>query len=188
MKRSTFLASLAAVVLATATSGCGYNQIQSLDERVNAAKGQIETQLQRRSDLVPNLVETVKGFAKQEQAVFGQIAEARARLGGAIQSGDVQQMSQANSELSSALGRLLVVVENYPDLKSNQNFLNLQEQLEGTENRIAVARTDYNNAVNEYNAYIRRFPTNLTAKMFGAEQRPYFEAEAGAREVPKVSF
>jgi LemA protein len=177
---------LAAVMLA---SGCGYNTIQTLDERVNQAKGQIETQLQRRADLIPNLVETVKGVAAQETEVFTNIANARARLSGAVQSGDVGDMAAANAELTQGLGRLLAIVENYPQLRSSESFRQLQDQLEGTENRIAVARTDYNTAVGEYNAYIRRFPYNLTAKVFGlGTPREYFEAAPGAQEVPKVNF
>jgi LemA protein len=169
--------------------GCGYNTIQTLDERVNQAQGQIQTQLQRRSDLIPNLVATVKGITKQEDTVFISIANARARLGGAVQSGSVPEMAAANQQLSQGLGRLLAIAENYPQLQSSQNFRQLQEQLEGTENRIAVARQDYNTAVGEYNAFIRRFPYNLTAKMFGmGTSREYFEAAEGAREVPRVSF
>ncbi|MGH7630396.1 MAG: LemA family protein [Gemmatimonadales bacterium] len=177
---------LAALVLA---SGCGYNTIQTLDERVNQAKGQIETQLQRRADLIPNLVETVKGVAAQETTVFTNIANARARLAGAVQSGDVGDMAAADAELTQGLGRLLAIVENYPQLRSSESFRQLQDQLEGTENRISVARTDYNTAVGEYNAYIRRFPYNLTAKVFGlGTPREYFEAAPGAEEVPKVNF
>ncbi len=177
---------LAALTLA---SGCGYNTIQTLDERVNQAKGQIETQLQRRADLVPNLVETVKGVAAQETTVFTNIANARARLSGAVQSGDVGDMAAANAELTQGLGRLLAIVENYPQLRSSESFRQLQDQLEGTENRIAVARTDYNTSVGEYNAYIRRFPYNLTARVFGlGTPREYFEAAPGAEEVPKVNF
>jgi LemA protein len=169
--------------------GCGYNEIQTLDERVNQAQGQIQTQLQRRSDLIPNLVETVKGITKQEDTVFISIANARARLGGAVQSGNVPEMATANQQLSQGLGRLLAIAENYPQLQSSQNFRQLQEQLEGTENRVAVARQDYNAAVGEYNSYIRRFPYNLTAKVFGlGNPREYFEAEEGAREAPKVKF
>jgi LemA protein len=167
-------------------SGCGYNTIQTLDERVNQAKGQIETQLQRRADLIPNLVETVKGVAAQ---VFTNIANARARLSGAVQSGDVGDMAAANTELTQGLGRLLAIVENYPQLRSSESFRQLQDQLEGTENRIAVARTDYNTAVGEYNSYIRRFPYNLTARVFGmGTAREYFEADPAAQEVPKVNF
>ena len=170
-------------------SGCGYNTIQTLDERVNQAQGQIQTQLQRRSDLIPNLVETVRGITKQEDTVFISIANARARLGGAVQSGSVPEMAAANQQLSQGLGRLLAIAENYPQLQSSQNFRQLQEQLEGTENRVAVARQDYNAAVGEYNSYIRRFPYNLTAKMFGmGSAREYFEAAEGATEAPKVKF
>ncbi len=179
-------ATLAILVLA---SGCGYNTIQTLDERVNQGKGQIETQLQRRANLIPNLVETVKGVAAQETTVFTNIANARARLSGAVQSGDVGDMAAANSELTQGLGRLLAIVENYPQLRSSESFRQLQDQLEGTENRIAVARTDYNTTVGEYNAYIRRFPYNLTAKVFGlGEPREYFEATGEAQQVPKVNF
>jgi LemA protein len=178
---------LAMAALVTLT-GCGYNRIQTLDEQVSAFAGQIEVQLQRRSDLVPNLVATVQGVAKQEQQVFTAIADARAKLGGAIQSGDMGQMAQANDGLTGALGRLLVVVENYPELRSSQSFRDLQTQLEGTENRLATARQDYNAAVREYNAYIRRFPQVLTAKAVGAKARAYFEAAEGAREAPKVEF
>jgi LemA protein len=175
----------AAVFLA----GCGYNQIQTMDERVNQAQGQIQTQLQRRADLIPNLVNTVKGVTKQEDTVFISIANARARLGGAVQSGNVPEMAAANQALTQGLGRLLAIAENYPQLQSSQSFRQLQDQLEGTENRIAVARQDYNTAVGEYNAYIRRFPYNLTAKVFGAgKPRDYFEAAPGAAQPPTVSF
>jgi LemA protein len=173
----------------TLASGCGYNAIQTLDERVNQAKAQIQTQLQRRSDLIPNLVETVKGVAAQETTVFTNIANARARLAGAVKAGDVGDMAAANAELTQGLGRLLAIVENYPQLRSSESFRQLQDQLEGTENRIAVARTDYNTAVGEYNAYVRRFPYNLTARVFGmGEPREYFEAEEGAQAAPKVKF
>ncbi len=187
MKRVRLSSALLAVALAT--SGCGYNTIQTKDEQVNKAQGNIQTQLQRRADLIPNLVETVKGVTKQEDTVFISIANARARLNGAVQSGNVPAMAQANAALSSGLGRLLAIAENYPDLKSSQNFRDLQSQLEGTENRVAVARTDYNDAVNQYNSFIRRFPYNLTAKIFGmSKPRDYFEAEPGATETPKVKF
>ena len=179
----------AALLVAFATTGCGYNQIQTKDEAVNKAKGNIETQLQRRVDLIPNLVETVKGAAAQETTVFNGIAASRAKLSGAIQSGDISQMAEANAAVRSDLGRLLAIVENYPTLKSSDAFRQLQDQLEGTENRIQVARQDYNAAANDFNAYIRQFPTNLTAKVFGMDKpRPYFEAEAGAQEAPKVKF
>jgi LemA protein len=170
-------------------AGCGYNTIQTLDEKVNQAESQIKVQLQRRADLVPNLVETVKGYAKQEQTIFVQVAEARAKLAGAVQSGDLQQMAQANAALTAPLGRLIAIAENYPQLKSNENFRQLQDQLEGTENRIAVARQDYNESVNTYNAYIRRFPQVLTAKVLGKKSRLYFELQTpGAAEAPKVDF
>jgi LemA protein len=183
MKRALFAA--AAVVLA----GCGYNRIQTLDEQANAFKSQIEVQLQRRADLVPNLVETVRGYAQQEQTIFIAVADARARLGGAVQSGSLQQMSEANQGLTGALGRLLAISENYPQLKSNENFRALQDQLEGTENRISTARGDYNAAVQAYNSYIRTFPQVITAKVIGKGPREYFEVTtAQAREVPKVDF
>ena len=130
--------------------GCGYNQIQTLDERINAAESQIKVQLQRRADLIPNLVETVKAYAKQEQTIFIQVAEARAKLAGAVQGGNLDSMAAANAALTAPLGRLLAIAENYPQLKSNENFRGLQDQLEGTENRIAVARQDYNEAVKAY--------------------------------------
>jgi LemA protein len=174
--------------VAMATSGCGYNRIQTLDEQVNGYRSQIEVQLQRRADLVPNLVNTVKGFAEQELAIFEEVSSARARLNGAVEGGTLSEMAAANQALTSSLGRLLAVVEDNPEIQSNENFRTLQDQLEGTENRIATARMDYNNAVREYNAYIRRFPQVLTAKAIGAEPRDYFEAEEGAAEVPTVEF
>ncbi len=188
MRRSSMrrLPLVAAVLLGV---GCGYNTIQTMDERVNQAQGQIQTQLQRRADLIPNLVNTVKGITKQEDTVFISIANARARLGGAIQSGNVPEMAAANNQLSQGLGRLLAISENYPQLRSSENFKQLQDQLEGTENRISVARQDYNTAVGEYNAYIRRFPYNITAKVFGlGKPREYFEAAPGAAQAPTVSF
>ena len=177
-------------VLALAlVAGCGYNTIQTYDEQVNQAGAQIKVQLQRRADLIPNLVETVKGYAKQEQTIFIQVAEARSKLAGAVQGGDLTQMAQANAALTAPLGRLLAIAENYPQLKSNENFRALQDQLEGTENRIAVARTDYNAAVNSYNAYIRRFPAVLTAKIIGKSARPYFDIQTpDAANTPKVDF
>ena len=188
MRRSS---SLYLPLLATAllTAGCGYNEIQTKDERVNQAQGQIQSQLQRRNDLIPNLVETVKGITKQEDTVFISIANARSRLSGAVQSGNVPEMAAANQQLSQGLGRLLAISENYPQLRSSENFRDLQSQLEGTENRISVARQDYNTAVGDYNSFIRRFPYNLTAKVFGmGKPREYFEATPGAAEPPKVKF
>jgi len=180
-------AAIAAAVLAL--SGCGYNRIQTLDEQANAFKSQIQVQLQRRADLVPNLVATVKGYAQQEQTIFLGVADARARLAGAVQSGSLAQMADANQNLTGALGRLLAIAENYPQLKSNENFRMLQDQLEGTENRIATAREDYNAAVQAYNSYIRRFPQVLTAKVIGKGPREYFQlTNAAAAEVPQVNF
>lgn len=187
MKRSAIRYPLVMAVMLLA--GCGYNTIQTMDEKGNQAQGQVQTQLQRRSDLIPNLVNTVKGVTKQEDTVFISIANARARLSGAVQSGNVPEMSAANQQLSQGLGRLLAISENYPQLRSSENFRQLQDQLEGTENRISVARQDYNTAVGQYNAYIRRFPYNITAKVFGlGKPREYFEAAAGAQEAPKVTF
>jgi LemA protein len=174
--------------LAVLSTGCGYNTIQSLDERAQQYQAQIEVQLQRRADLIGNLVETVKGYAAHEQQVFTQVANARAGLMGAVRSGDSEAMATANAQLTGALGRLFAVVEAYPNLKADQNFRMLQDELTGTENRVAVSRNDYNAAVNEYNAYIRRFPQVVTAKLTGAKPRKYFTAAPGATEAPKVDF
>lgn len=174
--------------LALLSTGCGYNRIQELDERAQAYQSQIEVQLQRRADLIGNLVETVKGYAAHEQQVFTNVANARAGLMGAVRSGDSEQMATANAQLTGALGRLFAVVEAYPNLKADQNFLRLQDELTGTENRVAVSRNDYNAAVNEYNAYIRRFPQVITAKVTGAGPRKYFQAAPGSTEAPKVDF
>jgi LemA protein len=171
------------------TVGCGYNTIQTYDEQVNQAGAQIKVQLQRRADLIPNLVETVKGYAKHEDTIFTSVANARARLSGAVQGGDLSQMASANTALTAPLTRLLAIAENYPQLKANENFRALQDQLEGTENRIAVARTDYNDAVSRYNAFIRRFPQVLTAKMTGKGPRDYFDLQTpGAAAAPTVKF
>ncbi|MEO8909572.1 MAG: LemA family protein [Gemmatimonadaceae bacterium] len=185
MKRGLVLA-LSPLLLTV--GGCGYNQIQQYDESAQQAKQQISVQLQRRADLVPNLVSTVKGYAQHEEAVFTQVATARAGLAGAIQTGDPGQMATANNQLTGALGRLLAISEAYPQLKADQGFLRLQDELTGTENRIATARTDYNQAVNTYNAYIRTFPQTLTAKVTGAKPRTYFEAAAGTEAPPVVDF
>ena len=176
-----------AILLASA--GCGYNTIQKYDEQANAAKNQIEVQLQRRADLIPNLVATVKGYAQHEEAVFTQVAQARAGVLGAVQKGDPREMAAANDQLTGALNRLMIVVESYPQLKADQNFIKLQDELTGTENRIAVARTDYNNSVQTYNTYIRTLPQSLTAKVTGAKPREYFEVTTpGARTAPPVDF
>jgi LemA protein len=185
MKRQMVLA-LAPLMLVM--GGCGYNQIQQLDENAQQAKQQISVQLQRRADLVPNLVNTVKGYAQHEEAVFTQVAQARAGLAGAIQTGDPAQMATANNQLTGALGRLIAISEAYPQLKADQGFLRLQDELTGTENRIATSRNDYNQAVNNYNAYIRTFPQALTAKVTGAKPRTYFEAAAGTEAPPVVDF
>ena len=171
------------------TGACGYNAIQSMDETAAAAQKQISVQLQRRADLVPNLVQTVKGFAAQEAEVFETVAKARAGLAGAVSGGKVGEMANANQNLTGALGRLLAISENYPQLKSDAGFLKLQDELTGTENRIAVSRTDYNGAVEAYNAYIRKFPQVLTAKVIGSKPREYFDVtNPGAREAPVVDF
>lgn len=175
---------LVAVLLA----GCGYNRIQSLDEQAAASKQQIEVQLQRRADLIPNLVNTVRRYAEHEESVFTNVAQARSQVIGAVRTGDPAQMATANAQLTGALGRLIAVAENYPQLKADQTFLRLQDELAGTENRIAVARQDYNETAREYNSYIRQFPQNLTAKVTGQDPRPYFEAAAGAGEAPRVDF
>jgi LemA protein len=179
-----------ALILPAALSltGCGYNQIQRLDEQANSAKQQIQVQLQRRADLIPNLVNTVKGYAKQEDTIFVSVANARARLAGAVQSGDPAQMAAADQQATGAIGRLLAIAENYPQLKSNENFMALQDELTGTENRVAVARSDYNQAVQQYNTYIRTFPQAITAKVVGAHPRTYYEATANAQTAPTVDF
>lgn len=174
--------------LVFAMTGCGYNRIQTYDENAAQAKQQISVQLQRRADLVPNLVNTVKGYAQHEQAVFTQVAQARAGLAGAIQTGDPQQMASANAALTGALGRLIAIAEAYPQLKADQSFLRLQDELAGTENRIATSRGDYNQAVQTYNAFIRQFPQALTARVIGAKPRTYYEAAPGSEVAPTVDF
>ena len=162
-----------------------YNRFVALDEGVKSAWAQVENQLQRRYDLIPNLVETVKGYAKQEKDVLVEGTNARARVGGAA---TVSDKIDANNELSGALSRLLLVVEQYPDLKSNQNFLRLQDELAGTENRISVERKRYNDAVRGYNVAIRSFPANLLAGMFGFKKAAFFEVPAAAQAAPRVKF
>jgi LemA protein len=175
------------VLLAVAllASGCGYNTLVSQGEAVDGAWGEVQNQLQRRNDLIPNLVETVKGFAKQEQDVLVKVTEARSRVAGA---GTPKDAIEASNDLSNALSRLLVVVEKYPELKSDQNFLRLQDELAGTENRLAVARKRYNDTIQSYNTTAKRFPTNLVAMLFGFEAKPYFDAPASAEAVPQVKF
>jgi LemA protein len=162
-----------------------YNTLVSMDESVKAQWAQVENQLQRRTDLIPNLVETVKGFATQEKEVFIKVTEARSRVAGA---GTIREKIDANNQLSSALARLLVVVERYPELKSNTNFIRLQDELAGTENRIAVERMRFNEAVRAYNTKLRSFPTNIIAGMFGFEKATFFEVPKEAQGVPKVKF
>ena len=179
------------VVLAL-TTGCGYNTIQTLDEQVNTTQGQIEVQLQRRADLIPNLVNTVKGYAKQEATIFIEVARAQAVLTGALArpgGGDPEELANANANLSRALTPFFTYAQAYPQLKSDQQFLRLQDELAGTENRIGVARQDYNQSVQQYNTYIRRFPATLTARVTGAKERKYFQVtDPSARGVPGVDF
>jgi LemA protein len=177
-----------AVLASFLVAGCGYNTIQQKDERANAAQSQIEVQLQRRADLVPNLVQTVKGYAQHEEAVFTNIANARAGLLGAVQSHDPEQMANAEAQFNGALGRLLAISEAYPQLKADQGFLRLQDELSGTENRISVARGDYNDAVRDYNTYIRQFPQAITAKVTGADRKTPYQAPAGSDQAPTVNF
>ena len=178
-----------ALALLLPLGACGYNRIQTLDEQAASAQGQIEVQLQRRADLIPNLVNTVKGYAQHEEEVFTKVAEARSGLLGAIQTKDPEQMATANATMTGALSRLLVVSEAYPQLKADQGFLKLQDELTGTENRIAVSRNDYTQAVNSYNAYIRQFPAVITAKVTGAKPRKYFAATNAAQGgPPSVDF
>jgi LemA protein len=160
-----------------------YNGLVSRREEVDAAWSQIDVQLQRRHDLIPNLVATVKEYAAHEEEVFASVAEARSKLAGAA---SISEMAEADAELSSALSRLLAIAEAYPELKANQNFINLQDELAGTENRIATARRDYNQTARSYNTSIRRFPTNIIAGMFGFESVDYFEASEAGRETPDV--
>src|SRR6476661_3830896 len=174
---------LAAVPLA----GCSYNTFVSDEEAVKTQWAEVENQLQRRNDLIPNLVETVKGYAQQERDVFGQIAEARAKLSGAQSAAPgvpTEQKIQAANEQSAALNRLLVIVENYPQLRSNESFNRLMDELSGTENRIAVARMRYNERVQEYNTARRRFPANVTASVFGFKEYPLFNAPPEAERAP----
>jgi LemA protein len=185
------------VALVLSLSGCGYNTLQSTDEQIKAAWSEVLNQYQRRADLVPNLVETVKGFAAQEREVLTRVTEARARVGSIQATPELVEnpeafarFQQAQGELTSALSRLLVVAENYPQLKSDANFRDLQAQLEGTENRIAVARNRYIKAVQDYNVTVRSFPSNLTAMLFGFRTKPNFtvDNERAISTAPKVDF
>jgi LemA protein len=173
------------VVVFAGTCAAQYNRLVVSTEYVDEAWAQVENVLQRRADLIPNLVETVKGYAAHEREVFTEVANARSRL---LAARGPDEVEAADAQMTSALGRLLAIAERYPDLKANQSFIRLQDELAGTENRIAVERRRYNDAVRAHNARVRRFPTNLVASLTGFEARSYFEAEAGAREVPSVKF
>lgn len=173
------------IIILAMILGSGYNNLVTLSETVDSSWSQVENQLQRRADLIPNLVNTVKGYAEHESEVFTDVADARSRLIGA---GSVGEAAEADAALSSALSRLLAISESYPQLKADANFRALQDELAGTENRIATARMDYNNEVQSYNTKIKRFPTTLYAGILGFDEREYFKANAGAHEVPTVDF
>ncbi len=177
------------------TSGCSYNTLVQMDENVNQAWSQVENQYQRRADLIPNLVNTVKGYAEFEKGVLTEVTELRSKVGQMKLTADdlsdeqkFKEFQEAQDKLSGALSRLLVVVENYPQLKANENFLALQTQLEGTENRISVERKKFNEAVQEYNTKIRSFPALITAKLFGFKEKQYFKSAPGTEKVPDVKF
>ena len=188
--KNYLLIAFAAILL----QSCGYNTMVEKDETVGEKWSQVETQYQRRADLIPNLVSTVKGYAAHEKETLEAVVEARAKAtsvnidANKLDAASMQQFQAAQSGLSSALSKLLVVVEKYPDLKANQNFLELQAQLEGTENRIAVARKKFNESVKDYNAYIRKFPKNFIAGWFDFEKKAYYEADKGSEKTPKVNF
>jgi len=187
---------LAMALASTLTfSGCGYNALQAKDEAVIASWSEVQNQYQRRTDLVPNLVNVVKGYAKHEQTVLTEVTQARANVAGIKVDKEVledpelfQKYQQAQAQMTGALSRLLAVSENYPDLKANEQFRDLQVQLEGTENRIAVARNRYITTVQDYNTYVRQFPQVMTAKVIGMKAKPNFQAEAGADKAPTVNF
>lgn len=181
----TILAIVVVLVIIAFPIISSYNRLVSLEQKVNAAQSNIDTQLQRRSDLIPNLVNTVKGYASQEKDIFTDIANARSKLAGAT---NVTEQANADNDLSNALSRLLVVVERYPDLKSSENFKDLSIQLEGTENRIAIARQDYNTTVTEYNTKRRKFPTSIISSLFNFDEKPLYKASEGAQNVPSVDF
>lgn len=187
--RFVWLIVLAVIVLGIFMIGSWYirtrNNLVAMEEQVEAAWSEIDNQLQRRADLIPNLVNTVRGFARQEEEIFTRLAEARSRLAGAQ---GVQETAESYGEMQSALSRLLVVVENYPQLRSNENFIRLQDELAGTENRIAVARRRYNEAVRQFNTRIRSFPASFIANSLGFQEKEYFEVPESAREVPEVDF
>lgn len=192
--KKTVLAIVGVLVLLVAISGCGYNGLVKLDEDVKAKWNQVETQYQRRSDLIPNLVNTVKGAAKFEQSTLTQVTEARAKATQVTIDPDkltpenIEKYQAAQGQVSQALGRLLMVTENYPELKATEQFRDVSAELAGTENRIAVARKDFNESVQTYNTKVRSFPNNITAGIFGFSQKAGFKAEAGADKAPKVEF
>lgn len=174
------------VILLIVGSAVGkYNSIVSSEEKVTASLSDIDTQLQRRADLIPNLVNTVKGYMKHEEKVIESVTDAREKLNSAS---SLEDKEKANKELSNAINQLYVIVENYPDLKANTNFIALQDEIAGSENRVAVARKNYNDAVNTYNSMIKRFPDNIIASMFGFEKKEYYEADEESKDVPNVSF
>jgi LemA protein len=183
--RRSLLQVVVLAVCALPLTGCSYNTFVKQEEAVKAQWAQVENQLQRRNDLIPNLVETVKGYAQHEESVYKDIAEARSRL---LAAKTPEESIAAANQQSSALGRLLAVVENYPQLKANEQFNRLMDELAGTENRLAVERMRYNERVQEYNTARRQFPGNLTAKMFGFKEYPFFQVPAEAKQVPKVDF
>lgn len=185
LKRSGWIILILLVAVLFFWTMGSYNGLVSQEEKVNQSWSQIENQLQRRMDLIPNLVNTVKGYAAHEQSVFQGIADARSKLAGAATPA---QMAEANDQLSGALSRLLVVVERYPDLKADKEFTRLMDELAGTENRIATARMDYNTAVQNFNTSIKRFPGVMVARIFGFTEKEYFKAAAGANETPQVDF
>src|SRR3954467_3434383 len=172
-------------IIALALSGCSYNRFTTQEEAIKGAWAQVQNQIQRRNDLIPNLVETVKGYATHEESVFKEIADSRSKL---LAAKSPEETIEASNQQTSALGRLLAVVENYPNLKANEQFNRLMDELSGTENRLATERMRYNERIQEYNTARRRFPGNVTAKMFGFKEYPYFEAPPAAQAVPKVDF
>ncbi|AIZ62937.1 LemA family protein [Hymenobacter sp. DG25B] len=192
MKR--FLLYLAGLVIMLSQSSCGYNSMVSKDQAVKAQWANVQNSYQRRSDLIPNLVNTVKGAANFEKSTLTDVINARAKATSVQLSADqltpenIKKFQEAQSQVSAGLGRLLAVSENYPDLKANANFQELQAQIEGTENRINVERQKFNTVTNDYNGYIKSFPNNIFAGMFGFTEKPYFEAEAGAQKAPTVQF
>ncbi len=179
---------LLVVILALGLAGCSYNKFTAQEEAIKAQWGQVQNQLQRRNDLIPNLVNTVKGYASHEREVFEAVAASRAKLAGANSTEPNEQTIQAANQQTAALARLLAVVENYPQLKADTQFARLMDELAGTENRIAVERMRYNEKVQQYNTLRRQFPSNVTAKMFGFKEYPYFEAPKEAQQLPKVDF